>query len=167
MGPHGLRAGVMAKDNGGSSGWTQFVREMLRTDIYKRSQGRLVRQFTCLAVWAAFVLAAWRAYPTLTIDWQLKPPVAYTVSGILLVVGLWLGFRIVNLPTFADFLIAVEAEMNKVSWPSRTELIRASMVVIILMFGLMIVLYAYDVGLTVFLQAIGVVYRPAPAEIVP
>jgi preprotein translocase subunit SecE len=80
---------------------------------------------------------------------------------------LWLGFRIVNLPTFADFLIAVEAEMNKVSWPSRTELIRASMVVIILMFGLMIVLYLYDVGLTVFLQAIGVVYRPAAAEITP
>jgi len=57
---------------------------------------------------------------------------------------LWLGFRIVNLPSFADFLIAVEAEMNKVSWPSRTELIRASMVVIVLMFGLMAVLFTYD-----------------------
>jgi len=158
----------MAKDNGGSSGWMQFVREMLRTDIYKRSQGRLVRQFTCLAIWAAFVLMAWRAYPTLTIDWHLSSMTAYTVSGILLVVGLWLGFRIVNLASFADFLIAVEAEMNKVSWPSRTELIRASMVVIILMFGLMIVLYAYDVGLTVFLQAIGVVYRPqAPTGLTP
>jgi len=158
MGPHGLRAGVMAKDNGGSSGWTQFIREMLRTDIYKRSQGRLVRQFTCLAIWAAFVLAAWRAYPTLTIDWHLSPATAYSVSGILLVVGLWLGFRIVNLASFADFLIAVEAEMNKVSWPSRTELIRASMVVIVLMFGLTIVLFAYDVSLTWFLHAIGVVY---------
>src|SRR5436309_860746 len=144
MGPHGLRTGVMAKDNGGSSGWMQFIREMLRTDIYKRSQGRLVRQFTCLAIWAAFVLAAWRAYPTLTIDWHLSSTTAYAVSGLLLVVGLWLGFRIVNLASFADFLIAVEAEMNKVSWPSRTELIRASMVVIILMFGLMAVLFTYD-----------------------
>jgi preprotein translocase subunit SecE len=152
----------MAKDNGGSSGWIQVVREMLRTDIYKRSQGRMVRQFTCLAIWAAFVLAAWRAYPTLTIDWQLRPAVAYTVSGVLLVVGLWLGFRIVNLASFADFLIAVEAEMNKVSWPSRTELIRASMVVIVLMFGLTIVLFAYDVSLTWFLHAIGVVYAAPP-----
>jgi preprotein translocase subunit SecE len=74
-----------------------------------------------------------------------------------LVVGLWLGFRVVNLPSFADFLIAVEAEMNKVSWPSRTELIRASLVVIVLMFGLTIVLFTYDVVLTSLLKAIGVV----------
>ena len=35
----------------------------------------------------------------------------------VLAFGLWLGYRIVNVPQFADFLIAVEAEMNKVSWP--------------------------------------------------
>ena len=40
-------------------------------------------------------------------------------------------FRLVNLPKFADFLIAVEAEMNKVSWPTRTELFRSSVVVIV------------------------------------
>ena len=40
-------------------------------------------------------------------------------------VGVWLGYRLVNIPRFADFLIAVEAEMNKVSWPSRGELIRS------------------------------------------
>lgn len=122
----------------------QFVRELLKTDIYKRSQGRLVRQLTCLAIWVATVLAAWQIRPTLTVDWQVSPPVAYAVAGVVLVVGLWFGFRIVNWPSFADFLIAVEAEMNKVSWPSRTELIRASMVVIVLMFGLTIVLFTYD-----------------------
>ena len=58
-----------------------------------------------------------------------------------------LDFAIVNWPSFADFLIAVEAEMNKVSWPSRTELIRASMVVIVLMFGLAPCCYTYDLVL--------------------
>jgi len=63
MGPHGLRAGVMAKDNqGGDSGWMQFIRELFKTEIYKRSQGRLVRQFTCLAIWVAFALAVYRMY---------------------------------------------------------------------------------------------------------
>ena len=164
MGPHGSRAVVMAKDNGGTSGWTQVIRELLRTDIYKRSQGRLVRQFTCLGIWIAFALAAWRTYPTLTIDWHVAPVTAYAASALVLIVGLWLGFRIVNLASFADFLIAVEAEMNKVSWPSRTELIRASMVVIVLMFGLTMVLFAYDMILTSLLKAIGVgttVVRPA------
>jgi preprotein translocase subunit SecE len=135
----------MTKDNQGSdSGWTQLLHELLKTEIYKRSQGRLVRQFTCLAIWVAFALAAWRMIPTLTIEWRIQPTVAYSIAGAVLLVGLWIGFRLVNLPTFADFLIAVEAEMNKVSWPSRTELIRASMVVIVLMFGLTIVLFTYD-----------------------
>src|SRR3712207_7334919 len=31
----------------------------------------------------------------------------------------WFAWRVVNMPTFADFLIATEAEMNKVSWTSR------------------------------------------------
>ena len=53
-----------AKENqgGGYSGWMQLVRELFKSDIYKRSQGRLVRQFTCLAIWAAFGLAAWRVF---------------------------------------------------------------------------------------------------------
>lgn len=146
MGPQGSRAGVMTKDNRANAdgGWMQIFQELFKTGIYKRSQGRMVRQFTCLAIWAAVVLAAWRLVPILTVEWQVQTPVAWAVAFALAIVGLWIGYRIVNLPSFADFLIAVEAEMNKVSWPSRTELIRASMVVIVLMFGLTIVLFTYD-----------------------
>jgi len=160
----------MAKDNqGGDSGWMQFIRELFKTEIYKRSQGRLVRQFTCLAIWVAFALAAYRMYELRNYLFlnlpqalgyvfgrgveeslasgafkSLPQALGYAVPGLVLLVGLWIGFRVVNLATFADFLIAVEAEMNKVSWPSRTELIRASMVVIVLMFGVMFVLFTYD-----------------------
>jgi preprotein translocase subunit SecE len=61
------------------------------------------------------------------------------------------GRRIVNLPSFADFLISVEAEMNKVSWPSRGELYRASLVVIVVIFLLTAILLAYDAALRVLL----------------
>ena len=37
---------------------------------------------------------------------------------MLLAAGLWASYRLVNVPAVADFLIAVEAEMNKVSWPT-------------------------------------------------
>jgi preprotein translocase subunit SecE len=148
----------MTKDNSGAgSGFTQVVQEIFKLEVYKRSQGRLVRQLTCLAVWVAFALIAWRLNRSMSIDWHAAPGVAYGVSGFILVAGLWLGYRLVNLATFADFLIAVEAEMNKVSWPSRTELIRASIVVIVLMFGLTMVLFMYDVVLDQLLRAIGVV----------
>lgn len=158
MGPHGSRTAVMTKDNSGAgSGFMQAVQEIFKLEVYKRSQGRLVRQLTCLAVWVAFALIAWRLNRSLSIDWHAEPMVAYGVSGFILIAGLWLGYRLVNMATFADFLIAVEAEMNKVSWPSRTELIRASIVVIVLMFGLTMVLFTYDVVLDQLLRAIGVV----------
>jgi preprotein translocase subunit SecE len=121
----------------------QALQELLRADVYKRSQGRMVRQITCLAIWAIFALGAWRMYSILP-EAQVGFVFKYVVPTLLLVAGLWIGYRIVNIPTFADFLIAVEAEMNKVSWPSRSELVRASMVVIILIFGLTLVLFAYD-----------------------
>ena len=62
----------------------------------------------------------------------------------VVVVGLWLCFRLVNLPKFADFLIAVEAEMTKVSWPTRHELIRGSVVVIVTLVFLAAMLTVYD-----------------------
>ena len=69
----------------------------------------------------------------------------FFVPALLVVAGGWLIFRLVNLPSFADFLIAVEAEMNKVSWPMRGELFRSSLVVILLILFLGLVLFGYDV----------------------
>jgi preprotein translocase subunit SecE len=82
----------------------------------------------------------------------------YHIGGpvVLLVLGLWASFRLVNVPAFADFLIAVEAEMNKVSWPSRGELFRASMVVLILIFALAFILAGCDMFWKVLLFWLGV-----------
>src|SRR5262245_19284026 len=88
MGRHGSRAAVMTKDNqGGNGAWSQIVNELVKTEIYKRSQGRLVRQFTCLASWIAFALAAWRLLPLLTVEWRVSASVAYTIAGAVLLVG--------------------------------------------------------------------------------
>ena len=54
-------------------------------------------------------------------------------------------------------LIAVEAEMYKVTWPTRVELVRSSMVVMVVIFFLAGVLYFYDLFWRVLLSAIGVV----------
>jgi preprotein translocase subunit SecE len=51
---------------------------------------------------------------------------------------------LVNWPKFADFLISVEAEMTKVSWPTKTELYRASLVVIFTMALMAVVLFVFD-----------------------
>ena len=103
--------------------FTLFLQEMARGEIYKRTQGKMTRQLTCLAVWVAAALLAWRVYSVRTFTWSFAEAwgggahvyLGYGVPVVILAVGLWLGYRIVNYAPFADFLIAVEAEMNQVS----------------------------------------------------
>lgn len=80
----------------------------------------------------------------------------YGVCALLFALGVWVAYRLVNLPRFADFLISVEAEMSKVSWPTRRELTRASIVVLITMFGVAAVLYVYDLIWQWLLSTLGV-----------
>ena len=143
----------MAKEK--SMAANPFLRELFQLGIYKRSQGRIARQVTFGVLAVTFALAAWRLW-VMTMGWHpgqllgaanvdmVDRLVRGLVVGALAFGGWWVSFRLVNMPSFADFLIAVEAEMNKVSWPTRTELIRSSLVVIFLMFFMALILVFYD-----------------------
>jgi preprotein translocase subunit SecE len=122
-----------------------LIGEMFQIGLYKPSQGRITRQATCGTLWLVTVIAAWRLYTVLF----SYPSLQYSLPLGLIVVGLWASYRLVNYARFADFLIAVEAEMNKVSWPSWLELTRSSMVVIFVMFALAAILLLLD-GLWTF-----------------
>ena len=117
-----------------------LVGEIFHVGLYKPNQGRITRQVTCGTIWVGVVLGAWRLQQAMyEFDyWQFVIPMAVIVAG------LWSSYRVVNYPRFADFLIAVEAEMNKVSWPSRPELIRSSIVVIFVIFFMAMILFGYD-----------------------
>jgi preprotein translocase subunit SecE len=131
-----------------------FVREFFQLAIYKRSQGRIARQITFAALFVGVLLGAWR----LSVYGSTSGhAMQFAVPGVVLLVGTWIAFRVVNLPTFADFLIAVEAEMNKVSWPTRVELWRSSLVVILLIVFLAAVLFGYDVFWRTLLSLLQVV----------
>src|SRR5207244_1222870 len=68
-----------------------------------------------------------------------------TVPLLILVASGWLAWRIVNWPTFADFLIATEAEMNKVSWTTRKRLVQDTIVVLVTVVLLTVFLFAVDI----------------------
>lgn len=120
----------------------EFIQELFHSGIYKRTQGRITRQVTWAAMVIVMFLGVWRLEQTLTGVWYTG--LRLGVCGGLLLVGAWVAYRVVNMPAFADFLIAVEAEMNKVSWPTRNELFRASVVVLVTIFSLTIVLFFFD-----------------------
>jgi preprotein translocase subunit SecE len=138
--------------------------------VYKRSQGRITRQVTFAVLAGTVALAAWSLWNFLSafalsrdflgMNWYAiadAVQLRWTLPAVILLAGLWISYRAVNLPRFADFLIAVEAEMNKVSWPSRTELVRSSLVVIFVIFVLAAVLFGYDVFWRFLFRILGII----------
>jgi len=117
---------------------------MFTSSRYKRSQGRIARQLTFLALAAIGAIGAWKISEAA--DGNVG---RYLVPLAVVGATAWAAFRVVNIPSFADFLIAVEAEMNKVSWPTRSELFRASLVVIVVIFLLTLILLLYDTVLRI------------------
>jgi preprotein translocase subunit SecE len=115
---------------------------MLSANLYKRSQGRLVRQLTAAAVALIFCLGAWRLGQGPLSD--AGDAVQWGIPLAIATAGVWFAYRLVNYPKFADFLISVEAEMDKVSWPSWPELWRSALVVVATMFCLGVVLLGFD-----------------------
>ena len=143
---------IMAKEKNATA--IPFLRELFQTGIYKRSQGRIARQVTFAILGICVLLGAWRLS---VFEVDAGRTMQFVVPGITVAVGAWLAFRLVNIPAFADFLIAVEAEMNKVSWPTRSELARSSIVVIFCIFFLASVLYAYDLFWSALLQVLQII----------
>jgi len=90
----------------------------------------------------------WYWYVPFT-EQHLYVPLLFRVNvlGPLILAGLvfWFGWRLVNWPVFADFLIATEAEMNKVSWTTRKRLVQDTIVVLVAVVLMTGFLFAIDI----------------------
>lgn len=137
-------------------------RELLSSTVYKRTQGKVARQVTFAALAVTIATGVWRLSQLLPTWFAAAGDVGtadlgvlrFLMPGVLLAAGLWFAFRLVNYAPFADFLIAVETEMTKVSWPSVDEVVRSSAVVIFMIFALAAILAAYDLFWWFVLRAI-------------
>jgi preprotein translocase subunit SecE len=139
----------MAKSTEGT-----FLGELGTFEIYKRNQGRLVRQLTFAGLGLVLAVGVIRCVQIWLTGFDAYLRVG--VGAVAFASGLWVVFRLVNFPRFADFLISVESEMDKVSWPSRTELYRSTVVVLLTMVAMSVVLAAFDVFWVKVLKLIGV-----------
>lgn len=159
----------MAAIEPNSSATATLWRDLLRFSVYKRTQGKVARQVTFAALAITIATGVWRLAQLLP-AWLAGSEgmgfaaggagsadlgvLRFLVPGLLLAAGLWVAFRLVNYPPFADFLIAVETEMTKVSWPTVDEVVRSSAVVIFMIFALAAILAAYDLFWWFVLRAI-------------
>lgn len=131
-----------------------WLSNLWTTDLYKVSQGRRMRGFTFLALAVLVGVGSWRLRE------ELEPyslAVRYGAPLIALALGMWAAYRIIQYPKFAEFLIATEAEMNKVSWISGPDLRRSTQVVMVTVVLLSLYLFAVDWLWTIILKLFGVI----------
>lgn len=147
----------VAKQKGGAGGSGGFWSELFRFGVYKPSQGRVVRQLSFLAIAILACLAAYE-FHRFSLFSAMFAGSRYIFLMVFAAAALWVSYRVVNYSKFADFLIAVEAEMNKVSWPSKTELWNASLVVMFVIFAMAAFLFLFDNIWTLLFQLIGIRY---------
>jgi preprotein translocase SecE subunit len=148
----------------GFGSWVETLEDQgwFTTAAYKRTQGQRVRRGTMLAI---LVLAGCGVYTMLShgslrsgasTSWGVRvpftggqiltllPDVQFTVPILVTLAALWFAYRFVNFPTFADFLIATEAEVNKVSWTTRKRLVQDTIVVLTTMVLITVFLFVVD-----------------------
>ena len=75
---------------------------MLEAGLYKKTQGKKVRQGTAYAIALIFLVAAYQTTVMLRNTAWAGGTTAYIVSGLIFAFGAWFAYRIVNWPTFAD-----------------------------------------------------------------
>jgi preprotein translocase subunit SecE len=133
--------------------FAQFMTNLVRADQYKPMQGRYARIYTAAALGVVVALGIWRLYETLN---EYSLTTRYGVPTALGLVLGWVIYRLVQYPPFVEFLIATEAEMNKVSWTSRDDLYRATTVVLATVTLVAVFLFGVDWLWSNLLQLLGV-----------
>lgn len=98
--------------------------------IYKRGQGKYTRLFSSFGAAIIALLGCLQLYRKLeATDFGLW---IETMVPTILFIGLAIFiFWVTNKPSAADFFIAAEGEMKKVSWSSKKEIMVSTIVVIV------------------------------------
>jgi preprotein translocase subunit SecE len=130
-----------------------LLTEMWAFNLYKRNQGRLTRQLTAVGAGLIVFFGVWTLSTGPLND--AETPIRVGIPWGLGIAGAWFVFRLLHWPPFADFLISVEAEIDKVTWASRAELKRNTLVVLVTMTFLGLVLLGYDMFWQWFFRMIG------------
>ncbi len=108
--------------------------------MYKRGQGINTRLWSGLVCFTITAIGCVRLFQILDSKTDNIWLITFVPSGVCAAIALLL-FWLVNKPNIADFLIAAEGEIKKVSWSSKREIVASTTIVIgvVLSMGVMLV----------------------------
>lgn len=123
------------------------------TKIYKPGQGKYTRLWGGFIVGVIVALGCYRLYEV--IEARVDSLVVVMVVPVAVFVGLGvLIWWLLNKPALADFLIAAEGELKKVSWSSRQEIAVSTIVVIVVVVAMAALLGMTDLFFTMVFKAL-------------
>ena len=117
--------------------------------IYKRGQGKYTRLGSTFGAAIVAGLGCWQLYRKLQAT-DLGLWVETMVPAGLFVVLILLIFWLINKQSIADFMIAAEGEMKKVSWSSRKEIAVSTFIVIAVVILMAALLGVTDLSFEMF-----------------
>jgi len=124
-------------------------------DLYKRGQGYYTRVCTAISGGVITALGCSALYDKLDVlQGDNKFWIQAGIPVVVLLVIVFTMFKFLNTPKFADFLIATEGEMKKVTWATKKEVYVSTTVVIVTLLAMALTLFAVDLGLGKFFQLI-------------
>ena len=121
--------------------------------IYRKTQGRWTRLGTVVGVGILVVVGAWYAWDQLA---GLSPVIQAGIPLVLMAACFYVLLRVINSKRPADFMIATEGEMKKVSWSSKKEIIGSTKVVIVVLLIMGAILALVDLAFRAFFRFVGV-----------
>ncbi len=125
-------------------------------DIYKPGQGKHTRLCSAFAIALMAGLGCLRLFDKLeAASWGSLSSRATMWIATMVPAGLFVGlalliFWLVNKSSIADFMIAAEGEMKKVSWSSRQEITVSTIIVIVVVIVMVALLGTTDFGFRLF-----------------
>jgi preprotein translocase SecE subunit len=140
-----LAGKIKLESAGDSAKLAEFqVKELVDASLYNEERSRL-EAAEGKNVPMGNVPTRATAGPTRFRGVTILPDVELTVPLIIAALALWFAWRFANFPVFADFLIATEAELNKVSWTTRKRLVQDTIVVLVTVVLMTVLLLVVDV----------------------
>ncbi len=112
--------------------------------IYKRGQGKYTRLCSAFAAAIIVGLGCLKLYQRLQATDLGLWIETMIPAGLFVVLALFISW-LMNKPSVADFMIAAEGEMKKVSWSSRQEIAVSTFIVIVVVVLMAMLLGATDI----------------------
>ncbi len=111
--------------------------------IYKRGHGYHTRLWTAVACLMLAAIGCYRLHSKLSLTGN--PWVQNLVPAIVWAVLAWVIYWVSNRPAAADFLVAAEGELKKVSWSSKQQVVTSTIIVIFVVMLMSVMLGFVDV----------------------